>query len=303
MTKKNNYFLIFLFPLLPVRILKSIMIICILGLLIALSFVLKAFSINIPGIGMSISFTWIPTIIIGWFFGPIIGLFMGALIDTLHWLIFGGFWFWIYAIQEPSIGLLVGMIASIYRLYFENKKRVKFAIIINQIIVFSFTILTLFFIYYYTSEHNPIFGQLVGSGQLPKQMNTIFRYLISSFLILFFIISEILIFVTYFKSKNDNYKNNNLLIFLFISFTSLLITFIFSFLLGPISAIKYYEFIYNKTPPNLLKYGVIYYLLPRIIKECIKTPIYIGLLSAIIYSLNPIFKRVKYLAINTYNYD
>lgn len=303
MIHKNNNFLIFLFPFKPIKIFRSVTILCILAFLIALSIALNVFSIKIPGIGMTISFSWIPTIIIGWFFGPLIGLFLGSLIDTLNWLIFGGFWFWLYAIQEPIIGLFVGIIASIYRLYFYNQKRLKLAIIINQFFIFSFTILTLFFVYFYTSENNPIYNQLVNKGQLPEKMNTIFRYLISSFLLLFVLIIELIIFINYSKNKKYKYQNNKLLIFLFISFISIVITFIFSFLLGPISAIKYYEFINNKTPPNLLKYGVVYYLLPRIVKECIKTPIYIGLLTAIIFSITPIFKNIKSIAMNTYAYD
>ena len=305
MTKeKINHFFIFLFPLRPIKTFRSILIVSILASLIALSFVLNTLSIKIPGIGMSISFSWIPTIIIGWFFGPIIGMFMGALIDTLNWLIFGGFWFWLYAIQEPCVGLFTGIISSIYNLYFYNKKRAKIAIIINQIFIFLFTTLTLFFIYFYTSNNNPIYNQLIQNGQIPEKMNSIFRYVISSVLILFVIIVEIIIFINYFRHKNEKHINQNkLLIFLFISFISISITFIFSFILGPISAIKYYEFINNKTPPNLLKYGVIYYLLPRIIKESIKTPIYIGLLSAIIFSITPIFQKVKANAINTYKYD
>ncbi len=89
---------------------------------------------------------------------------------------------------------------------------------------------------------------------------------------------------------------------MFTSIICIIITIIFSFILGVVSAIKYYEYLYNKTPPNLLNYGVVYYLLPRIIKECIKTPIYISLLTLIIYCINPLFIKIKQSAYNSYNY-
>lgn len=302
--EKLNYFFIFLFPLRPIKTFRSVVILCILGFLIALAIALSAISIKIPGVGMTISFTWLPTMIIGWFFGPIIGLFLGALIDTLNWLIFGGFWFWLYAIQEPCVGFFVGILSSLYRLYFFNKNKIKTTLIINQLFIIVFLILTLFFIFYYTSNKNPLYDKLVSTGQIPEAMNTIFRYLISGFLIFFAIIIEIIVFVNYKKIiSNKDTQQNRLLIFLFTIIICITSTFIFSFILGPISAIKYYEFVYNKTPPNLLKYGVVYYLLPRIIKECIKTPIYISLLSIIIYSINPVFEKVKSIAINTYTYD
>lgn len=302
--QKLNYFFIFLFPLRPIKTFRSVVILCILGFLIALAIALNAISIRIPGVGMTISFTWLPTMIIGWFFGPIIGLFLGALIDTLNWLIFGGFWFWLYAIQEPCVGFFVGILSSLYRLYFFDKNKIKTTLIINQLFIIIFLILTLFFIFYYTSNKNPLYDKLVSTGQIPETMNTIFRYLISGFLIIFAIIIEIIVFVNYKKIiNNKDTQQNRLLIFLFTIIICITSTFIFSFILGPISAIKYYEFVYNKTPPNLLKYGVVYYLLPRIIKECIKTPIYISLLSIIIYSINPVFEKVKSIAINTYTYD
>ena len=302
--QKLNYFFIFLFPLRPIKTFRSVVILCILGFFIALAIALNAISIRIPGIGMSISFTWLPTMIIGWFFGPIIGLFLGALIDTLNWLIFGGFWFWLYAIQEPCVGFFVGILSSLYRLYFFDKNKIKITLIINQLFMFVFLILTLFFVFYYTSNKNILYDKLVSTGQIPEAMNTIFRYLISGFLIVFTIIIETIVIINYKKIiHNKNNQQNRLLIFLFSMIICITSTFIFSFILGPISAIKYYEFVYNKTPPNLLKYGAIYYLLPRIIKECIKTPIYISLLSIIIYSINPVFQKVKSIAINTYAYD
>ena len=90
--------------------------------------------------------------------------------------------------------------------------------------------------------------------------------------------------------------------FLFITIVALASTVIFSFLLGPISAIEYYKFLNNTSyVPNLVNYGVMYYLLPRVIKECFKTPIYIIVLTALVCALNPAIVSFKNRIINSYH--
>lgn len=119
-------------------------------------------------------------------------------------------------------------------------------------------------------------------------------------MILFFIIIESIVIFKIIEYKKQS-KPEILENFLFISTLMIVLTTIFSYLLGPISAIEFYKFL-NKTSnvPNLINYGYIYFLLPRIIKECFKTPIYITLLSLIICGLDPLLIRLKNSIHNSY---
>jgi len=117
------------------------------------------------------------------------------------------------------------------------------------------------------------------------------------------VIVEVIVGYRYYRFKKD--RNSNFVrfeIFLFITIVALTSTVIFSFLLGPISAIEYYKFLNNTSyVPNLVNYGVMYYLLPRVIKECFKTPIYIIVLTTLVCALNPAIASFKNRIINSYH--
>lgn len=81
------------FPLYPVKALTNISLLVMLAALIALGLVLSLIHINIPGVGISIGFSNLASLLIGWFFGPVYGLFMGMTIDTIAYLMQGGVWF------------------------------------------------------------------------------------------------------------------------------------------------------------------------------------------------------------------
>lgn len=80
--------------------------------------------------------------IMGWFYGPIVGIFLGAVSDTLcYFIASGGIWFWMYAIQEPIVCFLSGIFAGIYNYRVRlDKKSVTFDLIFNQITIFIFGI-------------------------------------------------------------------------------------------------------------------------------------------------------------------
>ena len=276
--------------------------IVILSALIALGLILNLFVIPIPTIGINLSFGWLPTMVLGWYFGPILGFALGFTIDTLNFAIHGGVWFWLYAIQEPLLGMISGIIGSIH--IFARKKEWKLfiSIIINQLFMLGFAIFSIAIIFVYTDPNNPAFIKLVQSGQLTYEINTIFRYVILGVIVVFLVIIEWIIWQQYKKFKKQQ-NVDKFLIFLYSSIICIASTVLFSFILGPISAIKYYEYLNNRTPPNLLKYGVIYYLLPRVTKECIKTPIYVFLLLGVIYATTPSIKHIQLIAKNTYKYD
>ncbi len=304
--QKTNKFIKFLFPFWPVKIFKSITGICVLAALLGLSILLNLFKINITA-GITISFAWLPGIIIGWYFGPIVGLLMGALIDTINWLIFGGVWFWMYALQEPILGLIVGIISSLFNIIRNTKKHFSICLIINQIMLIGFIISSIFIVFYYTDPNNTFFKSISNvensTSNMIKTTQLYLRWIILGILFGLFVIVEMIVGYRYYQFKKD--MNGDFIrfeTFLFITIVTLTSTVIFSFLLGPISAIEYYKFLNNTNyVPNLVNYGVMYYLLPRVIKECFKTPIYIIVLTALVCALNPAIVSFKNRIINSYH--
>jgi hypothetical protein len=80
----------FFFPLYPVKLFKSTNTMLMLSTLIAMRIIFQALSINMPGVVLSLSFEWLPLMLMGWYFGPIYGLMLGAMCDTLCYFIFAG---------------------------------------------------------------------------------------------------------------------------------------------------------------------------------------------------------------------
>lgn len=304
--QKTNKFIKFLFPFWPVKIFKSITGICVLAALLGLSILLNLFKINITA-GITISFAWLPGIIIGWYFGPIVGLLMGALIDTINWLIYGGVWFWMYALQEPILGLIVGIISSLFNIIRNTKQHFSICLIINQIMLIGFIISSIFIVFYYTNPNNPFFQSISNAenstSNMIKTTQLYLRWIILGILLGLFVIVEVIVGYRYYLFKKDRDADSiRFETFLFITIVALTSTVIFSFLLGPISAIEYYKFLNNTSyVPNLVNYGVMYYLLPRVIKECFKTPIYIIVLTALVCALNPAIASFKNRIINSYH--
>lgn len=304
--QKTNKFIKFLFPFWPVKIFKSITGICVLAALLGLSILLNLFKINITA-GITISFAWLPGIIIGWYFGPIVGLLMGALIDTINWLIYGGVWFWMYALQEPILGLIVGIISSLFNIIRNTKQHFSICLIINQIMLIGFIISSIFIVFYYTNPNNPFFQSISNAenstSNMIKTTQLYLRWIILGILLGLFVIVEVIVGYRYYLFKKDRDADSiRFETFLFITIVALTSTVIFSFLLGPISAIEYYKFLNNTSyVPNLVNYGVMYYLLPRVIKECFKTPIYIIILTALVCALNPAIASFKNRIINSYH--
>lgn len=302
--QKDKYqgLLKFIFPLRPVKAFKSVGTLTLLAALIALGLILNLFAIPIPAIGVSLSFAWLPTMVLGWFFGPALGLVLGFVIDTLNFAIHGGVWFWLYAIQEPLLGMIAGIIGSLCRIAQKPNHKLWISVVINQVVILGFMGFCIAILFIYTDPNNPVFIKLVNSGQITYEVNTIFRWVILGVMLLFLVVVEVLVF-NHFQKWKKYQENSKYLTFLYASLVCFASTILFSFVLGPISAIKYYEYLNNRVPPNLLKYGAIYYLLPRVIKECIKTPIYIVLYLAVLMAVTPAVQNILSTARNTYKND
>ena len=67
----------FLFPFFPIKTFRSTRLLLVLAILIALRVVLGFINIKIAPFALTISIAWIPVMLIGWYFGPVIGLTMG----------------------------------------------------------------------------------------------------------------------------------------------------------------------------------------------------------------------------------
>lgn len=287
----------------PLKIFKSVRLITLLAALIGLGLILNLFSIPLPAFGIDLSFAWLPTMVIGWAFGPVVGCLLGIIVDNLNFLIHGGVWFYLYAIQQPLLALMAGMIGSSFRLAIKYHWHYFVNVILNQIFLIVFICFSAVMMFIYTNPDSSAFKHLVQIKRMSYQVNNLFRYLILSFLILFLVIIETFSIIKYkqhVRLEKNIYKFN---LFLYSSIVCILSTFIFSFILGPISAIKYLEYLLGRTPSALFKYGIAYYLLPRILKECVKTPVYIFLFFSVLAICIPIFENIKKMSLLTYKLD
>lgn len=281
-TKKEIVLKIF-FPFYPIKIFKHNSLILVLAILISLSIILGYIKIKVPNVGMTLAFGWLPTIVGSWFFGPVIGVFLAALIDTINFILHPRIWYWLYFIQEPALAIISGFFGSFVLLFGKQKKSFIFGFLFSQIIINTFFLFTLLIIVMQFHNDFNLVNVLFDKNQIGELQPKILFILIITMLCLFFVIIQIILNFKFFKNKRSIQSTNNNLFY--VASLSLVLTFIFSFLLGPISTIEYFKYINNKPPSLFIKYGKYYYLLPRIIKEIFKTPIYILLLNSLILSI------------------
>jgi hypothetical protein len=65
--------------------------------------------------------------------------------------------------------------------------------------------------------------------------------------------------------------------------------------LGPITTVKYFEYLNNgEVPLNWINIGVTYYLIPRVVVESIKVPIESALLTSLVIVLDPLLEKTVY---------
>lgn len=293
--KKKLSFKLFLFFGINKHFFSNTKIITLLALLIALRLIMQYFSIYIPQLSMSISISWVPVIIIGWIFGPIIGFVVGGIADSLAYLIKPTqAWFWIYAIQEPMVGFLSGVISFLYQLRIhkisitsptKEKKQNIIDIILFNLFFIIFLSLTLTTIFYWADGNFKFQGS---NDLILNNFLSIYKYLLFGMFIFFFLVIEIF-FIYFIKKKKDK----SLLLLIYVSILVLTNAFVFSFILGPISSIEYFKFLNDgREPSSFIKYGLLYYLVPRILKESIKSPIQISILVLALPIINFMYKQL-----------
>lgn len=271
-TKNSNFSVKkFFFPFSPIKSFRSVRLLFLLAILIALRLVLGLLVIRIAPFALSISIAWVPLMVIGWYFGPVVGLVMGAITDTISFFMAGGgIWFWMYAIQEPIIGLLSGLIAGLCR-YRKEKEKINFTIdvIINQIVVIAFAVISYvaLIVWLDPSIH------FQGHEEDYEKFYKIYKWVVVGGISALIVVYEVLTILTLTK-KIGKGKHQIMINFVYTSCLVIVSMLIFSIALGPVTAVEYIKFINGGiTPEPFLKYGSIFYLVPRICVEAIKVPI------------------------------
>ncbi len=177
--------------------------------MLTLRIVLQYLSIPVVAFGFKISIAWLPIYVVGFFFGPVVGLVFGAFSDTLNFFLHGGVWFWMYAIQEPVVGMVSGILGSLY--FMSKKDTNSWSFKISwRLIVYGFA---LFCIYSIFSSLDLIKnGTFYGAKGIDNDF--ILAIVISSMMFLFLVLIEILNFFYFRRTKK--YGNNKNLYKLFI---------------------------------------------------------------------------------------
>ncbi len=269
----------FFFPFSPIKSFRSVRLLILMAILIALRLVLGLLTIRVVPFSLSISIAWIPLMVIGWYFGPVIGLVLGMLTDTLSFLMAGGgIWFWMYAIQEPVIGLLSGLVAGWCR-YRKSRKDITISwdIIINQIFVIGFAILSYVILIVWLDPSWHFEGQDIKF----EEFYNIYKWVAIGGISLLLVVYETLMILTLTK-KIGNKDHQTMINFVYTSCLVIISMLIFSVALGPITAVEYIKFINGTIPIEYLRYGSIFYLVPRIAVESIKIPLEASILFGVV---------------------
>ncbi len=82
-----------------------------IALLAAVSVILNTLTITMPGSGFAVSFTYIPTFIAGFFFGPAAGFLVGFIGDVLGCIIWPkGPWLPLITLASAMMGVIPGLV-------------------------------------------------------------------------------------------------------------------------------------------------------------------------------------------------
>lgn len=215
--------------------------------------------------------------LLGWIFGPVSGLLLGVITDTLSFLISGGVWFWLYAIQEPLLMFVAGLIGSVYRVRINIRGWIS-DYCAFQVIASLFLVIAILSLYAYGQQ---VFATAVRDPFGWSAHNTLI--LTGVCLACFYLCSQIVIHVLLFNKKHKRHEAWFKL-FIYVVILCLIASLIFSFILGTLAAVAYLTFLtgYTSMPANWTTYGAYYYLIPRVIKETFKLPLMLVLLSGML---------------------
>ena len=100
-------------------------------------------------------------------------------------------------------------------------------------------------------------------------------------------------FFTFIQIKNFEKHKERTMMFIHCTILVTIVIVIFSFALGPLAAVEYLRYVNGVYPNNYLTYGVIFYLVPRVIIESIKTPLEILIMFGLVIAIRPTIKSIK----------
>ncbi|MBQ0045412.1 MAG: ECF transporter S component [Mycoplasma sp.] len=268
---KNSRFSVkkFFFPFSPIKSFRSVRLLFLMAILIALRIVFGLLTIRIAPFVLSISIAWVPLMVLGWYFGPVVGLILGILTDTISFLMAGGgIWFWMYAIQEPIIGLISGLIAGLCRYRKDKIKRsISFDIVLSQIVVIVFAVISYVTLIVWVNS-------IEFEGYKPEyeKFYEIYRWVVVGCVSLLIVVYEILIILTMTK-KIGKTEHHVMINFIYSSSLVIVSMLVFSVALGPITAVEYAKFAGLDIPEGYAQFGSLFYLVPRVCVEAIKVPV------------------------------
>ncbi|MDE6563106.1 MAG: ECF transporter S component [Malacoplasma sp.] len=287
----------FFFPLYPLKVFSNISSITTFAVLIALRMILQLTSFYIPIFSFSISVSWTPLIIIGWLYGPVYGFVAGFVTDSLGILMSGSVWFWLYAIQEPMVGIIAGLFGYLCRLRLSkdvvNKKSKIIDFVIFDFFLIFFSGISIYFLIEFTKSS----VSFEGKSKLEEIFFVYSKWIILGVMSFFLVFSNVLEII-FFKKFVRNFVFCSWLISLVCILSVLM-----SFLLGPISANEFYKYMYGNDSPLFIKYGVIFYLIPRVFKESIKAPIQVLILIIVIPIASNYIEKIKMAKFLKWNID
>ncbi len=280
--KKRNLFISFFFPLYPIKVFQNTASILILSILISLRIILQFFTIHIPILSFSISISWTPLMIIGWIYGPVFGIISGIITDTISFLIKPAVWFWMFAIQEPLVGFFAGVFGFIYRERKERNTNSKIDFWLLQAFLLVFFVITCIGLIYF-NENFSYEGKL---SNLEYFIVNNMKWIVIVSFSFFLIATELTIWIIMKKQKEKGR-----IVYWIICMTCFMSIF-FSFFMGTISANEYYKYLHGRDSPNFVKYGIMFYLIPRTIKESFKAPVQMIFLLLIIPIANEATRQI-----------
>ena len=98
---------------------------------------------------------------------------------------------------------------------------------------------------------------------------------------------------TFIQIKGFEKHKERTLIFIYATMLVTIVIILFSFALGPITAVEYLKYVNGIYPDNYLTYGVIFYLVPRVIVESIKTPLEALAMYGLVLATRPLIRNIN----------
>ena len=185
-----------------------------------------------------------------------------------------------YAIQEPIVGFMAGIISSVCALRLNKQKaNPMYDIMVQQLMLMVFIGTSIACIFLW-----------MGTGQEAIKYFDTYKIVTLVMLGVYVIIMECFTFI---QIKGFEKRKERTLIFIYSTMLVTIVIILFSFALGPITAVEYLHYVNGVYPDNYLTYGIIFYLVPRVIVESIKTPLEALIMFGLVLATRPLIRNIN----------